>query len=65
MTNRPLFKNGGGEDQDQFLTVLSREEVSQLALHLARHQEEDGAFALGPPANAAPPVWESRSWPIR
>src|SRR4051812_48114530 len=27
MTNRPLFKNGGGEDQDQFLTVLSREEA--------------------------------------
>ena len=27
MTNRPLFNNSGGEDQDQFLTILSREDA--------------------------------------
>src|SRR3954451_7497391 len=27
MTNRPLFKSGGSLDQDQFLTILSREEA--------------------------------------
>jgi putative molybdopterin biosynthesis protein len=27
MTNRPLFKSGGSVDQDQFLTILSREEA--------------------------------------
>src|SRR5262245_25673920 len=42
------------------LPILSRDEVNRLAVHLARHQEEDGAWLLGPPANAPPPVWESR-----
>lgn len=42
------------------LSILSREEVGQLALHLARHQEADGAYEQPPPANGAPPIWESR-----
>lgn len=42
------------------LPVLSREEVNIVARHLARHQEEDGAWVLPPPANGAPPTWESR-----
>lgn len=42
------------------LPVLSREEVGQLALHLARHQEEDGAYEMAPPLNGPPPVFESR-----
>ena len=44
----------------QNLPILSRDEVNQIARHIADHQEEDGAWILGPPANAAPPVWESR-----
>lgn len=44
----------------QHLPVLSREEVNIVAWHLARHQEEDGAWVLPPPANGAPPIWESR-----
>lgn len=44
----------------QSLPILSRDEVNRVAVHLARHQEEDGAWLLGPPANTPPPVWESR-----
>src|SRR5947207_12132786 len=42
------------------LPILSRDEINQIAGHLARHQEEDGAWAMPPPANGAPPTWESR-----
>ncbi len=42
------------------LPVLSREEVNIVARHLARHQEADGAWVMPPPANGAPPIWESR-----
>lgn len=42
------------------LPVLSREEVNIVARHLARHQEEDGAWVMPPPSNGAPPTWESR-----
>ncbi|WP_406700791.1 prenyltransferase/squalene oxidase repeat-containing protein [Singulisphaera sp. Ch08] len=42
------------------LPILSRDEVNQVASHLARYQEEDGAWLLGRPANASPPTWESR-----
>jgi hypothetical protein len=44
----------------QNLPVLSRDEINQVASHLARHQEEDGAWLMPPPANGAPPTWESR-----
>jgi hypothetical protein len=44
----------------QNLPVLSRDEIHDVALHLARHQEEDGTWLLPPPANGAPPTWESR-----
>src|SRR6185312_9993393 len=44
----------------QSLPVLSRDEVNQVAQHLARHQEDDGAWLLPPPSNGAPPTWESR-----
>jgi hypothetical protein len=44
----------------QNLPVLSRDEINQVAVHLARHQEADGAWLLPPPANGAPPIWESR-----
>ena len=44
----------------QNLPILSRDEINQVAVHLARHQEEDGAWLLPPPANGAPPTWESR-----
>lgn len=40
----------------QHLPVLSREEVNIVARHLARHQEEDGAWVLPPPANGAPSI---------
>jgi hypothetical protein len=43
----------------QTLPVLSRDEIHQIAGHLARHQEEDGTWLLPPPANGAPPIWES------
>lgn len=42
------------------LPVLSRNEAASIAGHLSRHQEADGAFVLPPPANGAPPTWESR-----
>lgn len=42
------------------LPALSREEVHKVAVHLARHQEEDGAWLMPPPSNGAPPIWESR-----
>lgn len=41
------------------LPVLSREEINRVAIHLARHQSEDGSFELPPPLNGAPPIWES------
>lgn len=44
----------------QNLPILSRDEVNQVALHLERHQEEDGAWLPPPPGNGAPPIWESR-----
>jgi hypothetical protein len=44
----------------QSLPILSREEINQVAVHLARHQEEDGAWLLPRPKNGAPPTWESR-----
>jgi hypothetical protein len=44
----------------QNLPVLSRDEINTISTHLANHQEEDGAWALPPPANGAPPIWESR-----
>ncbi len=44
----------------QNLPVLSRAEINQIAIHLASHQEEDGAWSLPPPKNGAPPTWESR-----
>jgi hypothetical protein len=43
----------------QTLPVLSRDELNQVASHLARHQEEDGAWILPPGGNGAPPTWES------
>jgi hypothetical protein len=42
------------------LPILSRDEINQVAVHLARHQEEDGAWRLPPPSNGPPPTWESR-----
>jgi hypothetical protein len=44
----------------QTLPILSRDEINRVAVHLARHQEEDGAWLLPPPSNGAPPTWESR-----
>jgi hypothetical protein len=44
----------------QNLPILSRDEIHQVAVHLARHQEEDGAWLLPRPSNGAPPIWESR-----
>jgi len=42
------------------LPILSRDEIDRLAVHLARHQEEDGAWLMPPPnANTSPPTWES------
>jgi hypothetical protein len=43
----------------QGLSILSRDEINRVAMHLARHQEEDGTWLLPPPANGAPPIWES------
>ena len=44
----------------QTLPILSRDEINALAVHLARHQEEDGVWLIPPPNNGAPPTWESR-----
>lgn len=44
----------------QTLPILSRDETRTIADHLARHQEEDGAWLTPPPANGPPPFWESR-----
>jgi hypothetical protein len=44
----------------QSLPILSRDEINQVAVHLARHQEEDGTWLMPPPSNGAPPTWESR-----
>lgn len=44
----------------QTLPILSRDELNRVAVHLARHQEEDGAWLLPPPSNGQPPTWESR-----
>jgi hypothetical protein len=43
----------------QTLPVLSRDEMHQVASHLARHQEADGVWIAPPPKNGAPPTWES------
>jgi N-acyl-D-amino-acid deacylase len=44
----------------QTLPILSRDEVNRLAVHLARHQEADGAWLVPPPnPNTSPPTWES------
>jgi hypothetical protein len=43
----------------QNLPVLSRDEMNRVAIHLARHQEEDGTWEMPPPKNGAPPIWES------
>ena len=44
----------------QNLTVLSRDELKKFAVHLARHQDEDGSFKLPLPAeSASPTIWES------
>ena len=43
----------------QDLPVLSRQEVNQVAVHLARHQEPDGVWLLPPGGNGSPPTWES------
>src|SRR5262245_30072272 len=43
------------------LPILSRDEVHRVAVHLARHQEADGAYEVPPHSNAPPPVFfESR-----
>jgi hypothetical protein len=43
------------------LPILSRDELHRVSVHLARHQEPDGAYELPPPANGPPPVFfESR-----
>src|SRR5262249_21920620 len=39
---------------------LSRDEISRIALHLAAHQADDGAWDSPPPKNGPPPTWESR-----
>lgn len=44
----------------QSLPILSRDEINQIAVHLARHQEVDGTWEMPPPKNGAPPTWESR-----
>ncbi len=44
----------------QNLPILSRDEINQVASHLASHQEEDGAWLMPPASNGAPPIWESR-----
>ncbi|HTI52269.1 MAG TPA: prenyltransferase/squalene oxidase repeat-containing protein [Planctomycetaceae bacterium] len=44
----------------QNLPILSRDEIGQIASHLARHQEDDGTWEMPPAANGAPPIWESR-----
>jgi hypothetical protein len=44
----------------QSLPILSRDEINTVAVHLERHQEEDGAWLTPPPTNGAPPTWESR-----
>ena len=44
----------------QTLPVLSRDELNRVAVHLARHQEDDGAWLVPPPnPNTSPPTWES------
>jgi hypothetical protein len=42
------------------LPILSRDEINHVAVHIARSQEEDGAWLLPPPLNGPPPTWESR-----
>ncbi len=38
--------------------ILSRDELNGVAVHLARHQEEDGAWLT--PVSGKPPTWDSR-----
>ncbi len=42
------------------LPVLSRDEINRVAIHFARHLAEDGSWEMPPPANGAPPIWESQ-----
>jgi Squalene-hopene cyclase C-terminal domain len=42
------------------LPILSRDEIDQIATHLARHQEADGGWKLPGPSSGPPPTWESR-----
>jgi hypothetical protein len=44
----------------QTLPILSRDEMNQIAVHLAARQGEDGDWELPPPKNGPPPTWESR-----
>lgn len=44
----------------QNLPILSRDEINRVAVHLARHQEEDGTWLIPPPGNGGPPIWESQ-----
>jgi Squalene-hopene cyclase C-terminal domain len=44
----------------QNLPILSRDEISWIALHLAGRQADDGAWDSPPPKNGPPPTWESR-----
>ena len=45
----------------QNLPILSRDEIHRLGVHIARHQEDDGAWLLRPPSGSgAPPTSESR-----
>lgn len=43
----------------QNLPILSRDEIHLVSSHLARHIEGDGSWAMPPPLNGAPPIWES------
>jgi hypothetical protein len=43
----------------QELPVLSRQEINQVVVHLVRHQEADGVWAVLSGANTVAPTWES------
>jgi len=55
-----LLSSLWGPPQSQRMPILSRDEINQVAVHLARHREEDGTWRMPPPSNAAPPIWKSR-----
>ncbi|HMH52773.1 MAG TPA: prenyltransferase/squalene oxidase repeat-containing protein [Candidatus Acidoferrum sp.] len=42
------------------LPILSRDEIDHIAVHLARHQEDDGVWKVLSGPNTPPPTWESR-----